>query len=258
MNKEKIYFISDMHLGLYPAAKSREREKVLVEWLHSIKEEMKELYLLGDIFDYWFEFRKVVPRGFVRFLGTLAELADSGVKIHFFIGNHDIWTFNYLQQEIGLTIHTENYIFEKSGKKFFIGHGDGLGKKEFGYRLMNRCFKNKFLQWCFSRVHPNLNLQLGLWWSKQSRYAKGLVAEPFKGVDKEDQTIYAKKILQKDFFDYFIFGHRHLPYDVKINDKTRVLNTGDWISYFTYTVFDGESLSLKSVIEEKNKDITRI
>ena len=252
----KIYFISDIHLGLYPAEKSALRERVLVNWLDSIKEDASELYLLGDIFDFWHEYKHVVPRGFTRFLGKIAELSDKGVKLHYFIGNHDLWVYNYLPTEIGLTVYKHHVTRDINGKSFFIGHGDGIGPGDKGYKLMKWGFTNKLLQWLFARIHPNASMAFGKRWSKSSRYAKGIIAEPYRGDDKEFQIIFARETLQKEHFDFFVFGHRHIPFDIQIGNS-RVVNLGDWINSFTYAVWDGEELMLKSIIPEKEKDILR-
>ena len=203
----KIYFVSDAHLGLFPEVKSSEREKKLVNWLDSIKNEVSELYLLGDIFDFWHEYRHAVPKGHVRFLGKLAELSDMGVKIHFFTGNHDVWAYDYLPAEVGLTVYHGPVIREMEGARFYIAHGDGLGKGENGYKMLKWIFTNKVLQWLFARIHPNAALKFGKWWSKNSRYAKGIVPEPYKGDDKELQVVFARDTLRREHYDYFIFGH---------------------------------------------------
>ena len=252
----KIYFISDIHLGLYPSEKSAVRERLLVNWLDSIKDDISELYLLGDIFDFWHEYKHVVPRGFTRFLGKIAELADRGVKLHYFTGNHDIWVYNYLPAEIGLTIYRHPVIRELKGRRFYIGHGDGIGPREQGYKLMKWGFTNKVLQWVFARIHPNASMAFGKRWSKSSRYAKGIVADPYRGDAEEIQVLFARKILQQEHFDYFIFGHRHIPFDVHIG-ASRVINLGDWISHFTYAVWNGGGLELHSIIPEKEKEIYR-
>lgn len=244
MKKGKIYFISDAHLGMYPPEKSRERERLLVNWLDSVKDEMAELYLLGDIFDFWYEYKKVVPRGFTRFLGKLGELADKGVKIHFFVGNHDVWAFDYFEKELGATIYRKPLQREIMGKKFYLAHGDGLGPGDKFYLILKWAFHNKVLQWLFSRLHPNFSLMLGHSWSKRSRYSKGFYAN-FKGGKQEWLIIHAKEILKKEHFDYFIFGHRHLAVQLNLNEKTQYIVLGDWIYHFTYAEFDGEKLELK-------------
>jgi UDP-2,3-diacylglucosamine hydrolase len=255
--KNKIYFISDIHLGLYPPEKSAVRERILVGWLDGIKVDAAELYLLGDIFDFWHEYKHVVPRGFTRFLGKLAELADLGVKLHFFTGNHDVWVYDYLPAEIGVTVYRQHITREIAGKRFYIGHGDGLGPGDKAYKLMKWGFTNKILQWLFARIHPNASMAFGKSWSKSSRYAKGIIAEPYRGDDREFQVIFARTTLAKEHFDYFIFGHRHLPFDVQVGNNSRIVNLGDWISYFTYAVWDGEELHLHSIFPEKDSAILR-
>lgn len=241
----KKYFISDVHLGLYPQDKSLEREKLLINWLDEIKEDAAELYLMGDIFDFWHEYKHVIPRGFSRFLGKLAELVDRGTKLYFFSGNHDIWSYDYFKTELGAEIHHKPMIKEMNGFKFFLAHGDGLGPGDRGYKLLKWAFRNKFFQFLFARLHPNFAIWLGKSWSKRSRYSKGIEAEMYAGEEKELQVLFAKQKLEKEAFDFFIFGHRHIPLDIQIAEKCRLINLGDWINNNTYGEFDGESFSLK-------------
>ena len=242
---KKIYFISDVHLGLHPTENSLVREKMLVNWLNEIRDDAEELYLMGDIFDFWHEYKHVVPKGFTRFLGKLAEMTDQGTKLYFFSGNHDIWAYDYFRTEMGAEIFHKPITREIKGSKFFLAHGDGLGPGDFSYKLLKWTFRNKFLQFLFARIHPNFALWLGKAWSKKSRYAKGIVAEEYIGSDKELQMIFARQRIRDEHFDFFIFGHRHIPLDIQIAERTRVINLGDWINNFTYAVFDGEQLSLK-------------
>ena len=257
MAGNKYYFISDAHLGLHPPVESSEREKLLVSWLDSIKNDVRELFLVGDIFDFWHEYKRVVPRGFIRFLGKLAEISDLGAKIHFFTGNHDIWAYDYFPTEIGMQVHREHIIREINGLRLFIGHGDGLGSGDKGYKLMKFIFTNRTLQWLFARIHPNFALWFGQKWSKNSRYAKGYVAEPYRGDDKELQVVFARKTLKSEHFDYFIFGHRHVPFEIQVGEKSKVINLGDWINNFSYVVIDGNTLELKSIYPEIEKKILR-
>lgn len=256
MTEKKFYFISDAHLGLYPPEKSREREKLLVDWLDSIKSDVAELFLVGDIFDFWHEYKRVVPRGFVRFLGKLAEISDLGGKINFFTGNHDIWAYNYFQEEVGMKIYRNDIEREINGLKLYIGHGDGLGPGDAGYKLLKYIFTNKVLQWFFARIHPNLALWFGQRWSKNSRYAKGIIAEPYRG-GEELQLAFAREKLKKEHFDYFIFGHRHIPFEISIGKDSKLINLGDWINNFSYVVIDGDKLELKSIFPEVEKNIIR-
>lgn len=234
-----------MHLGLPNHEKSIVREKLFVKWLKEIKNDAEEIYLLGDIFDFWFEYKRAVPRGFTRFLGTISEITDSGIPVHFFTGNHDIWVFDYLPQETGMVIHKKPITKEFNGKKFYLAHGDGLGPYDKGYKILNKIFTNRFLQWMFARIHPNFAIKFAHTWSKSSRYSKGLLAEDYKGDDKEWLYLYAKSVLEKEHFDYFIFGHRHIPIVRDLSETSKFVNLGDWISNFTYAVFDGETVKLE-------------
>lgn len=245
MNKKKVYFISDLHLGLYPLDVSLEREKKIVQWLSEIKNDAAEIYLVGDIFDFWHEHKRVVPKGFTRFMGTLALMADQGVKIHFFSGNHDVWMYGYFKDEIGADIHHEPLKTSINGKSFYIAHGDGLGPGDIFFKLLRRAFRSPFLQWWFSRLHPNFSMWLGTTWSKKSRYAKGIVAEEFTGIDKEYTLVHSRNVIKQEFFDYFIYGHRHIPSVINLEKGSKYINLGDWIYSFTYAEFDGEKLELK-------------
>jgi UDP-2,3-diacylglucosamine hydrolase len=242
---KKIYFISDIHLGLPPEEKSFEREKLVVSWLDEIKTDAAELYLMGDIFDFWHEYKYVVPKGFTRFLGRLADLADRGIKLHFFSGNHDIWSYNYFHTELGAEIYHRPIVREINGFKFFLAHGDGLGPGDQSYKLLKWTFRNRFLQFLFARLHPNFALWLGKAWSKRSRYAKGIVSEEFVSEENELQIVFAKEQLSSEHFDFFIFGHRHIPLDIQIAENSRVINLGDWIYSYTYGEFDGREFILK-------------
>ena len=232
-------------MGLHPEEKSREREKLLVQWMDEIKDQASELYLLGDIFDFWHEYKYVVPKGFIRFLGKLAELVDNGTRLYFFSGNHDIWAYSYFKTEFGAEIYHKPLFREFNGTRYFLAHGDGLGPGDPGYKLLKSIFRNKISQFLFARLHPNFALWLGKTWSKNSRYAKGIVAEDFAGEDKEQQLLFVKQMLKKESIDVFIFGHRHIPYDIQIGDKCRVINLGDWIHSYTYGVLDNGQFELK-------------
>ncbi|MBU2020226.1 MAG: UDP-2,3-diacylglucosamine diphosphatase [Bacteroidetes bacterium] len=241
----KIYFASDFHLGVPTIKASRQREASIIRWLDFVKQDAKELYLVGDLFDFWFEHKYTVPKGHVRFLGKLAEIVDSGIPIHVFTGNHDMWMFDYLKEEIGVYIHRTNVERVWDDKKFLIGHGDGLGPGDHGYKFLKRLFANKFCQWLFARLHPNFSFGLAHLSSKKSRLHTASEDEKYLGDDQEWLAIYSKEILEKEHFDYFIFGHRHLPIDLQLNDKSRYLNLGEWINYRSYAVFDNGELSLK-------------
>ena len=244
---KKIYFASDFHLGVPDYSTSLEREKKIVKWLDEIKKDAQEIYLIGDVFDFWFEYRTAVPKGFVRLLGKMAEISDSGIPIILFTGNHDMWMFDYLPKEIGVTIHNKPIIREYNGKKFYIGHGDGLGSGDYGYKTIKKIFASPVCQWLFARLHPNFGMGIGQYWSKKSRISNGPSDEKFLGEDKERLLLYSKEQLKKEHFDYFIFGHRHLPLDIKLNEKSRYINLGEWVNYYTYAMFDGANLAMKSV-----------
>ncbi|HEX3009308.1 MAG TPA: UDP-2,3-diacylglucosamine diphosphatase [Bacteroidales bacterium] len=241
---KKVYFASDVHLGLFPREKSDIREKHFVQWLDEAKKDAAAIFLVGDIFDFWYEYKKVVPRGFIRFLGKLAEITDSGIPVHYFAGNHDIWVNDYLIKEAGVILHLDPYITSINGKTFYIAHGDGLGPGDYSYKILRRIFTNPVMQFLFSRIHPNLAFGFGHWWSKQSRYSKGLFEE-FLGTDKEFLILYAQELLKKKPVDYFIFGHRHIPMEIEIGNS-RLINLGEWISAYTYGSFDGEKFNLLS------------
>ncbi|HKJ43891.1 MAG TPA: UDP-2,3-diacylglucosamine diphosphatase [Sunxiuqinia sp.] len=242
--QNKIYFVSDIHLGAPALNNNGEREKLFVHWLDDIKKDAAELYLMGDIFDYWYEYKKVVPRGFTRTLGKIAELADSGIPVHFFTGNHDIWVFDYLPKELGVQVHYHEMQVTLNGKKFFLAHGDGLDPYDKGYHFLKKIFTNRILQWSFSRLHPNLGIALAHAWSKKSRVSKG-ISVPFKGEENEGLYHFAKSVLEHEEVDYFIFGHRHLLLDLPLGKTSRYINLGDWIVHYSYGVFDGESFELK-------------
>ena len=204
------------------------------------------IFLLGDIFDFWFEYRKVAPRGFVRVLGALAEICDSGIPVHFFTGNHDIWVFDYLPQETGMIIHHEPFEIELSGKKFFMAHGDDLGEKDKGYQLIKKFFHNNLAQWGFAKIHPDLSFRLASRWSKNSRLSRGKKLG-FLGENKEDQIIFAKELLKEKQIDYFVFGHRHLALEFPLSPQSRLYMLGDWFDEITYGVFDGNDFHLEKL-----------
>ncbi len=229
---------------MHPQKESMEREKMIVKWLDEVYRDASEIYLLGDVFDYWFEYKKVVPRGFTRFLGKIAEITDAGVTVNMFTGNHDVWIFDYLPQEVGVKLYRHPVTREYGGKKFLIAHGDGLGPGQLGYKILKGMFTSKILQWMFARLHPNFATGLAHRWSKKSRSDKGVTTE-WLGDDKEYLVRYAHDKLKEEPFDYFIFGHRHLPLILDLNEKSKMLYLGDWIENFTYAVIDGGKIELK-------------
>lgn len=244
--KNKIYFASDFHLGAPNDEESFKREQLIVKWLDEIKIDAQEIYLVGDIFDFWFEYKSVVPKGFIRLQGKIAELTDSGITINVFTGNHDLWIFDYLPKELGVTVYKEPIVKEYNDKKFLIGHGDGLGPGDFWYKTVKKVFTNQFCQWAFARIHPNFGIGFAKAWSKKSRRNNIAYDEVFHGEDKEQLIVYCNEYIQKDpSIDYFIFGHRHLPLDIKIGVKARYINLGEWIRHNSYAIFDGEKMELK-------------
>jgi len=242
--KGNIYFASDFHLGIPDASQSLEREKKVVGWLNAIKEDASEIFLLGDVFDFWFDYKHVVPKGYTRLLGTLAEISDSGIPIHFFTGNHDMWMFGYLEEELNVSVYKEPQKIERKGKKIMVGHGDGLGPGDGSYKLLKKVFANPLAQRAFAFVHPYIGMSLAQFWSKRSRLAEGGSVPGFLGEEKEWLLQYCRQVLEKEEFDFFIFGHRHLPLDIKLNEKSRYINTGDWIHHKSYAVLDDHGLRL--------------
>jgi len=242
--KNKIYFASDLHLGAPDYESSLQREKAFVQWLDQISVDASDLYLLGDIFDMWFDYKRVVPRGYVRLLGKLAELSDKGLQIHYFIGNHDMWVFDYFEKELNAKIYREPKEIKLGEKKLLIGHGDGLGTGDVSYKIIKRIFASKFDQWLFARLHPNFGLWLASFLSRRSRIANGDYDEQFHGEDKEMLVQYCKELLKKKHYDYFVFGHRHLKMEIKLSDNSTYINLGEWVKHKPYAVFDGEELRL--------------
>ena len=249
MAKDKTYFVSDMHFGSDIFDSSLKREKRFVRWLDSIKAEAKTLYLLGDIFDFWFEYRKAVPHGFTRFLGKIAEMSDAGTEIHYFTGNHDIWVYDYLPQEIGVILHKKPLVTEISGKTFYLAHGDGLGDKSHSFKLIRWVFHNRLCQKLFRLIHPDMGIGLAQIWAKSSRMKELSNPAPYFGEDKEHLVLYAKEYIQAHpHIDYLIFGHRHILLDFMLNKKSRMMIIGDWLQYFSYAVFDGKNLTLEQFL----------
>ena len=249
---KNIYFLSDAHLGSRAIPHGRTQERRLVRFLDSIKHKATAVYLLGDMFDFWYEYKMVVPKGYTRFLGKLSELTDLGVEVHFFIGNHDIWCGDYLQKECGVILHTQPATIEWGDKVFMLAHGDGLGDPSKKFKLLRRVFHNKFCQWLFSSLHPRWGVDFGMTWARHSRlsHMKEGGEPPYMGEDKEFLFLYAKEYLKTHAdVNFFIFGHRHIELDLMLNRNSRVLILGDWISQFTYAVYDGEHLFLENYIE---------
>lgn len=241
---KKIYFLSDFHLGAPDKASSLVREKKIIGFLEEIKESAQEIFIAGDLFDFWFEYQKVVPKGYVRILGKLAELTDAGIRIHFFVGNHDMWMNDYFEKELNIEVYYQPTKFEFNGKKFLIGHGDGLGPGDRGYKFIKKIFRNKVSKWMFGILPPYMGMGIADFFSRKSRAQTGQTDEVFLGEENEWLIHYCNDILSREYFDFFIFGHRHLPIDFKLKGGSRYINLGDWIKYFSYAVFDGNSLQL--------------
>lgn len=248
---KNVYFLSDAHLGSRAIAHGRTQERRLVNFLDSIKHNAAAVYLLGDIFDFWYEFKLVVPKGYTRFLGKISELTDLGVEVHFFIGNHDIWCGDYLEKECGVTIHRQPLTCEIYGKEFFLAHGDGLGDTDTKFKLLRAMFHSTTLQSMFSMIHPRWSVELGLEWAKHSRIKHEGGKEPeYMGEDQEPLVLFTKNYL-KDHptINYFIYGHRHIMLDLMLSRTSRMLILGDWIQDFSYAVFDGENMFLEQYVE---------
>ncbi len=246
MVKTKIYFASDQHFGAPTVSESKVREAKFINWLDHIKKDAAELFLLGDLFDFWFEYKTVVPKGFVRVLGKLAELRDVGITIHFFVGNHDLWMRDYFETELGIKVYYKPAVFTFNDKTFYIAHGDGLGPGDKGYKRMKKVFANPFSKWLYRWLHPDIGLRLGQYLSTQNKLISGEEDVVFLGHDKEWLVQHSHELLNKMHYDYFVFGHRHLPMEIKLNDKSTYVNLGDWVSHFTYAVFENGKLSLKN------------
>lgn len=242
---KKIYFLSDFHLGAPNITESLIREKKIIRFLDEIKHDAAEIFILGDLFDFWYEYRKVVPKGYVRILGKLAEITDAGIPVYFFVGNHDMWMNDYFQKELNIPVFFEPKEFTYNGRQFLIGHGDGLGPGDHGYKIIKKVFRNKACQWIFGIMPPYIGMGIAGYFSRKSRAQTGQSDEVFLGEDKEWLIQYCKDVLTKKHYHYFVFGHRHLPLDIRLNEDSRYLNLGDWIKYDSYAVFDGQDMVLK-------------
>lgn len=243
---KKIYFASDFHLGVPDLQTSISREKLIVRWLETIRHDAHSIYLVGDLFDFWFEYRYTIPKGFIRFLGKLAELRDAGVPVYFFTGNHDLWMFDYFQKELDVTIYREPQELVVGKHKIQVGHGDGLGPGDGMYKVLKGAFfNNRFFHWLFARVHPNLGMYIAQKWSKSSRISN-MEREKFQNEQNEFLYSYCLEHERKSHRDFYIFGHRHLPLDLKVGENSRYINLGEWVNFSTYAVYDGTNLELKS------------
>jgi UDP-2,3-diacylglucosamine hydrolase len=241
---KKIYFLSDFHLGVPDASSSLLREKKVVAFLESIKADACMVFVLGDLFDFWFEYRKVIPKGYVRILGKLAELTDAGIPVHFFVGNHDMWMSGYFESELNIPVYYEHKTYLFNEKKFVIGHGDGLGPGDNGYKFLKQIFRNPICKFLFGLIPPYFGISLAEYFSKKSRIATGNTDDQFLGEENEWLLKFCKSELEKGYVDYFVFGHRHLPIDYSFKNHSRYINLGDWVKYNSYAVFDGSQLKL--------------
>jgi len=244
--EKKIYFASDFHLGLPAGSNPIDREKRIVKWLNTITPDAKEIYLLGDIFDFWWEYKLVVPKGFTRFLGTIASITDSGIPVHFFTGNHDMWIGKYLVEECGVIIHKSPLFATFNEKKFYLAHGEGLGTNDLGYKILLSIFRNRPLQVLYTALHPWIGVGIGHRWSLNSRLGKG-ISLPFLGEEKEDLIRHAKNILEKNQIDYFIFGHRHLAMTFKLKEGGEIFFLGDWFKAGYFAEWNGNELILRTI-----------
>ncbi len=241
---KKIYFLSDFHLGAPDVAASLIREKKIIQFLDEIKSTAASIYILGDIFDFWYEYKNVVPKGYIRLFGKLAALTDAGIPIHVFIGNHDMWMSGYFEQALNIPVYHEPKIFTFNNKRFYLGHGDGLGPGDNGYKFIKKIFRNPICKWLFGWIHPDIGIAIANYFSKKSRQKTGSTDEQFLGEENEWLIIYSKELIKKEHFDFLIFGHRHLPIDIRVSELSRYINLGDWITHFTYAEFDGNEVKL--------------
>jgi UDP-2,3-diacylglucosamine hydrolase len=243
---KNIYFASDQHFGAPTPQQSKIREQKFINWLDTIKNDAEHIFLLGDLFDFWFEYKKAVPKGFIRVLGKLAELTDSGIKIHFFVGNHDLWMNDYFKTELQIETYYKPTEFIFNNKTFLIGHGDGLGPGDKGYKRMKKVFTNSVSKWLYRWLHPDIGIALAQYLSVKNKLISGQEDVKFLGEENEWLVQYCKLKLTQKHVDYFLFGHRHLPLNIQLNQQSKYVNTGDWITHYTYAVFNGTQLLLKS------------
>ncbi|GAA0736765.1 UDP-2,3-diacylglucosamine diphosphatase [Gaetbulibacter jejuensis] len=243
---KKIYFASDNHLGAPNKKASLPREKKFVAWLDEIKKDAAAIFLMGDLFDFWFEYKTVVPKGFTRTLGKLAEISDSGIPIYYFVGNHDLWMNGYFEEELNIPVYHKPKEFTFNNTSFFIGHGDGLGPGDKGYKRMKKVFTNRFCKWLFRWLHPDLGVKLAQYLSVENKLISGEEDAKFLGEDNEWLVQYCKRKQSEKHRDFYIFGHRHLPLEIALENNSKYINLGDWINYYTYGVFDGTTMELKT------------
>lgn len=247
---KQVYFASDFHLGAPDKASSLQRERLIVQWLQEAEKDAAHIFLVGDLFDFWFEYKKVIPKGYTRLLGKLAELTDKNIPVTAFIGNHDMWMNGYFEQELNIPVYHHPQIFMIGNKKFLIGHGDGLGPGDHRYKMLKKILRSRLSRKLFAALHPQWGIGLANQFSRRSRIMTE--ENTFLGEEKEWLIQYSKEKLQQEHVDYFIFGHRHLPLDIDLGNNSHYINLGDWIRYFTYGVFDGEEMKLCYYKKEDN------
>lgn len=243
---KKIFFASDQHFGAPTKEASKPREQKFLKWLDEIKDEAEAIFLLGDLFDFWFEYKRAVPKGFVRVLGKLAEFADEGIQIHFFVGNHDLWMSDYFETELGIPVYHKPKEFTFNNKTFLIGHGDGLGPGDKGYKRMKKVFTHPVSKWFYRWLHPDIGIKIASYLSVKNKLISGEEDIKFLGEDNEWLVQYCRRKLTQKHYDFFLFGHRHLPMEIMVSETSKYVNTGDWISHYTYAEFQGDELLLKS------------
>jgi len=241
---KKVYFASDQHLGAPTQKASLPREKKFVAWLEEIRKDADAIFILGDLFDFWFEYKTVIPKGFVRVLGKLAEIRDSGTPIYFFVGNHDLWMNDYFEKELNIPVFHSPQEFLINNKKFLIGHGDGLGPGDKGYKRMKKVFTFPLFKWMFKWLHPDLGVKIGQYLSVKNKLISGNEDENYLGDDNEWLVQYCKQKLTEKHYDYFIFGHRHLPLEIQLQENSKYINLGDWIKYFTFGSYNKTEFKL--------------
>ena len=242
---KKLFFASDFHLGAPSHQESKTREKRIIRWLDQISDEAAAVFLVGDIFDFWFEYGEVIPKGFIPFISKISQLRDKGIPVLFFTGNHDLWMNDYFETELNIPVYHDNKEFTFNGKTFLIGHGDGKGPGDMGYKRMKKVFTNPFSKWLFRWLHPDIGVKLAQYLSVKNKLISGAEDVKYLGEDNEWLVQYCKRKLETKHYDFFVFGHRHLPLNIDLKENSKYINLGDWIGYFTYGVFDGEKMELK-------------
>lgn len=241
---QKIYFAADFHLGVPTYESSLTRERQIIQWLDTIRKDAHSIYLLGDIFDFWFEYKYTIPKGFARLQGKLAQLTDEGIPVIFFTGNHDMWMFDYFPRELGIPVYRRPGVLQVGNQKLLIGHGDGLGPGDHTYKILKRFFDSRICQWLFARIHPNLGMRIAHAWSRKSRITNTEKGETFNKQEEEYLWQYCREIEQSAHHDFYVFGHRHLPLDLKVTEKSTYINVGEWVHFKTYAVYDGTNIEI--------------